>query len=298
MSNSTSQMVGDSFRVGYRFQRHWDTSMANAFFCGELGGGTFFVSMLHGFVPGMVLGLLLTGCGKTYFHLSHMGVPAKSWRAILRPDRSWISRGLIAIVLFVGAGAIHAIDVAFGHALPALLGTLVQLVAALAALVVCTYQGFAMSHSSAIALWSSAIMPVSSLLYAMTAGTMLTLLLGGLSMGNADLARLHDAALLLLLADAVMLLSLLHAAHNGSPGAKLSVELLLKTVYARRFYLFVVAAGVVAPALLLWLAGGAFISVLLACIGVLTGFYAYRVLMFKAGVYEPILSFKPQFGLQ
>ena len=65
MSNSTSQMVGDSFRVGYRFQRHWDTSMANAFFCGELGGGTFFVSMLHGFVTGMVLGRLLTGCGKT-----------------------------------------------------------------------------------------------------------------------------------------------------------------------------------------------------------------------------------------
>ncbi len=298
MNNTTSQMVGDSFRVGYRFQRHWDTSMANAFFCGELGGGTFFVSMLHDYWAGMLLGLLLTGCGKTWFHITHMGVPAKAWRAILRPDRSWISRGLLAIVLFVGAGAIHMLDVALGGVLPSALGTLVGLVAALAALVVCTYQGFAMSHSTAIALWSSAIMPLSSLLYAMTAGAVMTLLIGGAALGETASARLHAGVLLLLLADTVMLLSLLHGAWNGSPGAKLSAELLLKTVYARAFLALVVLAGIVLPALLLWLGGAAFPTVLLATAGVLAGFLAFRVLMFKAGVYEPIMSYRPRVGPQ
>ena len=300
MSNSTSSMVGDSFRVGYRFQRHWDTSMANAFFCGELGAGTFFVSMLYGYVPGMLLGLILTGCGKTWFHITHMGVPKKSWRAILRPDRSWISRGLIGIVFFVGAGSLHLLDVAFGLfasiGLPPLLGSLITLVAGAAAVLVSTYQGFAMSHSTAIALWSSAMMPFSSLLYAMTGGVMVTLCLAGGSLAEAQHAQLINTALLLLLADTVMLLSTLHAAHHGTPGAQLSCELLLKTIYARPFYLYVVGAGIVLPAMLLWFAGGSALATLLAAAGALTGFYAYRVLVFKAGVYEPIMSFKRSFG--
>jgi len=71
--------------------------MASAFFFGELGAGLFFVSLLLESAQGMLAGLLITGLLKTYFHLSHMGVPKKSWRAILRPDRSWISRGLIGM---------------------------------------------------------------------------------------------------------------------------------------------------------------------------------------------------------
>ena len=37
MSTRNAPIVGDSFQVGYRFQRYWDTPMANAFFFGELG---------------------------------------------------------------------------------------------------------------------------------------------------------------------------------------------------------------------------------------------------------------------
>lgn len=293
MNNGTTEMVGDSFRVGYRFQRHWDTSMAVAFFCGELGGGTFLVSLLYDFIPGMVLGLVLTGIGKPYFHLSHMGVPVQSWRAILRPDRSWISRGLIAIVFLVGAGVIYTADLALGNILPAALAMLAKVVAVIAGLVVCTYQGFAMSHSTAIALWSSAIMPVASLLYALTAGTLLTLAVGHGSLGGQAISQLHDVALMLLFVDVLMLLALLHGAHHGSPGARLSVELLLKTVYAGAFYSLVMLVGIVLPILLLWLAGTAYIAVLGAAAAFVIGFLAFRILMFKAGVYEPILSFKP-----
>ena len=172
---SRHEMVGDSFRLGFRFQRHWDVSMASAFFCGELGAGLFLVSMLCGSVPGLVLGLLITGIGKPLFHLTHMGVPGKSWLAIARPDRSWTSRGLIAIVVFSGAGALHAILAISGNS--GRFDIALQVLAGAAALVVMTYQGFAMAHSSAIALWSTAMMPFSSLLYALTGGVIMTLLL-------------------------------------------------------------------------------------------------------------------------
>jgi len=39
MSIENKVFSGDTLRVGYRFQRHWDNSMAYAFFCAELGAG-------------------------------------------------------------------------------------------------------------------------------------------------------------------------------------------------------------------------------------------------------------------
>jgi DMSO reductase anchor subunit len=217
---STSGMHGETFRLGYRFQRHWDTPMANAFFCGELGAGTFFVSLLAGFAPGMVLGLLITGIGKPVFHLTHMGVPGKAWRAILRPDRSWTSRGLVAIVVFTGAGIAGAAEALFPGLLPAGLALTTTAVAGGAALVVATYQGFAMSHSTAIGLWSTAMMPFSSLLYALAGGTTVVLLLHPGS--DAEItARLVAAAIGLLGAIAAMLAMLLHAAYHGASSRRL-----------------------------------------------------------------------------
>lgn len=290
-------IVGDSFNVGYRFQRYWDTPMANAFFFGELGAGFFLVSLLLGFVPGMLAGLLITGVLKTYFHLSHMGVPGKSWRAILRPDRSWISRGLLGIVFLMGFGGLHTLNAWFdlqGAWGLTVLGGIVKLLAAAAALLVMTYQGFAMSHSTAIALWSTGLMPVSSLSYAATGGVTLALAAGWDSPALAAYRQLIvNTALVLLLVIAVVLLSLLHAAHHGSPGGRKSVELLTRSFYARWFYGLVWGAGIILPAVLLALAGDSRAAAIAATAGVLAGFYAFRLLVFKAGVFEPIMSFRP-----
>ena len=228
---STSPLHGDTFRLGYRFQRHWDLPMANAFFCGELGAGLFLVSMAWDFPPGLILGLLITCIGKPFFHLSHMGVPAKSWRAILRPDRSWTSRGLIAIVVFTGAGVIHTIDAYLGGILP--YGMVIQFVAVAAALVVATYQGFAMSHSTAIALWSTAMMPFASLLYAVTGGGVLVFLLQGGELGMN--AQGHRASVIAVMLGAILIMlpGLFHAAYHGSPGGKVSARLLIRTQYAK-----------------------------------------------------------------
>lgn len=289
-------IVGDSFNVGYRFQRYWDTPMANAFFFGELGAGLFFLSLLLDFAPGMIAGLAITGLLKTYFHLSHMGVPMKSWRAIVRPDRSWISRGLLGIVCMMGLGATHALSVWFDWDMVPAIAGLLKLAAGAAALVVMTYQGFAMSHSTAISLWNTGLMPVSSLVYAATAGVLLTLLAGWngfLADAPGTRQLLVNAALVLLLVIVVVLLSLLHGAHHGSPGGRKSVELLTRTYYAKWFYGAICGAGIALPVALLWFGGASYGAVVLAAAGMLAGYYAFRVLIFKAGVFEPIMSFRP-----
>jgi formate-dependent nitrite reductase membrane component NrfD len=282
-------IVGDSFALGYRFQRYWDTPMANAFFFGELGAGLFFVSLLRGSVQGMLAGLLITGLLKTYFHLSHMGVPSRSWRAITRPDRSWVSRGLLGIVGLMSFGGATVLIAWTGILAPdSLLVLLLKFLAGLAALVVMTYQGLAMSHSTAIAFWNTGLMPVASLTYAMTGGVMLFL-----AAVPESAQSLLPVALLLHLCIAAVLLSMLHAARHGSPGARKSAELLTRTIYAKWFLVFVCGAGVLLPALLLWLAGNVQPAILIAAAGTLAGYYTFRLLVFKAGVYEPIMSFRP-----
>jgi formate-dependent nitrite reductase membrane component NrfD len=299
MATRDLPIVGDSFNVGFRFQRYWDTPMANAFFCGELGAGLCLASLLVGFVPGVLIGVLITSVLKTYFHIAHMGVPTKSWRAILRPDRSWTSRGLMGIVFYVGFGVAYWLYATFDLGptlgLHEAAGTLLALCAGAAALVVMTYQGFAMSHSTAISLWSNGLIPVSSFVYSATAGLYLLMAFtwnGLLADDPAARAIIANVAVGMLLVIAAVLLSLLHSAHHGAPGARKSVEILTRTFYAKWFWGVICGVGIALPALLM-LTSSSYFAILIAAASVLLGFYAFRVLIFKAGVFEPIMSFRP-----
>jgi DMSO reductase anchor subunit len=295
MSNQTV-FAGDSFRLGYRFQSYWDFHMATAFFFGELGAGLFLVSLYFGFVPGMVAGLLCTGVGKPYYHMSHMGVPAKSWRAILRPDRAWISRGLISIVVFVPCGGLVVLDAWFGWSGGGVLGKAVQVAAVLSSLLVMSYQGFAMSHSSAFALWNTGLMPVSSVVYSLTSGATATLALG-VFFDGIDPLLLGNVSMVLVVLSLIVLLSLLHEAYHGTTGGRQSLDLLIKGKFAVKFLSLVFGAGVALPLLALWLGAGSAPAALLAAVGVLAGFYTFRLLIFRAALYEPQMSFAARIGL-
>jgi hypothetical protein len=139
-------------------------------------------------------------------------------------------------------------------------------------------------------------MPVSSLLYALIGGVVLTLALGWngwLAESPESLRLLVNAALILLVLILIMLLILLRGAHRRSAGGRLSVELLLQTHYAKWFIPLVGGVGLVLPAVLLLFARANYSAILLAAAAVLGGYYAYRVLIMKVGVFEPIMDFRP-----
>jgi formate-dependent nitrite reductase membrane component NrfD len=279
--------------VGYRFQRYWDNSMAYAFFCAELGAGLYFVSLLLDSLVGMAVGFVLVSTGKPYFHLAHMGVASKSWRAMLRPDRSWISRGVWLLAGLMGTGFLYLVALFFGEQLgigpDSSLLWLLKVVSATSALGVMTYQGFAMSHSSAISIWNSAIMPMASLLYSLTLGLAVARAL----LPATQAAGLTDTLLLLLLGLAVMHLMLLHGGWHGSPGARTSVELLIQSVYGKWFWGLVIAVGIILPALALWAGPANIMASVVSAVAVMAGFMAWRILIFKIGVYEPIMTMNP-----
>jgi len=306
MATRVFPIVGDDLELGYRYQRYWDQSMANAFFCGELGAGTFLVGLLYNSVLTMIVGLCITAILKTYFHLSHMGVPDRSWRAILRPDRSWISRGAISIVIFSGCAILHIALNGFGllstfglDASAAARGfaAFMQIAAAAAAMFVMVYHGFAIADSSAIAFWNTGLMPVSSFSYSFLGGLVLAMNLdptGSSSVGASLLPPAHSAALLSVVITAIMVLALLQGANRGSPGAKMSLRLLTRQgPYVKWFYGVVLLVGFVVPFLLL-LAPASRVADLLIAVCVLAGYYAFRSLVFRVGLYDPIISFAPE----
>jgi sulfite dehydrogenase (quinone) subunit SoeC len=292
MTQTSDSLVGNSFRLGYRFQRYWDTSMALAFFSAETGAGLFVLSLLLGYLPGMIVGLALVGTLKPYFHLAHMGVPQKSWRAVLRPDRSWISRGTLSIGVLVGCGALHILDRAYGLqaslGVPAVVAMLAGWGALAAGLMVMCYQGFAMAHSDALALWASPLVPLSSLLYSASAGVLLLLVLGSGSLETAQLQTLRYAAVLLLLADIAVVQALLAVARRKSRGGAFSAQLLTQGQFARHFRNLVIGLGQLLPLVAMLLFGGFRAAAVLASIAMLCGFFAFRLLMFRAAVFEPI----------
>jgi len=301
MYTKQAGIVGDEFRPGFRLQWSWNRSMATSFFLGEVGAGLFFVSLFFDNLPGLILGLLLTSVGKTAGHLMHMGQPTRAWRAIFKWKHSWISRGLLAIILFTGCGVVLILDSAgltFGL-LPPALKYAVMAVAGGSALVIMLYQGFAMSHSTAIGFWSNGIIPVIGLTYALLSGVSLLSIIGYRMLT----ARPHDDAVLqmvqigLLVYVAIMLYSLVHAASFGSKGAQQSIALLLSGPLAKWFIPLVVVVGLVVPVLIISFLPQALAPRLVATLALLVGYYAFRVLVFKAAVFDPIQSFVPQVDL-
>jgi len=292
MIQTSTGLVGNSFKLGYRFQRYWDTSMAIAFFSAEVGTGLFLVSFYFDLLSGMILGLAITGTLKPYFHLAHMGVPGRSWRAILRPDRSWISRGAISIGLLIGFGVLHVVNRSFGLeatlGLPAALGQAIAYLAVAGALVVMCYQGMAMSDSEAFTLWASPLVPAASFCYALTAGALAALAVGWGVLSEGQRATLSTLALTMLLVDLAVVVAILLRAKGKSKGGAFSVDLLVRGEYAASFRNLVVILGLVLPAALLAVAGSLRLVELFALLAMLVGFFFFRMLMFKAAVFEPI----------
>ena len=285
------RIVGDEFGRGARLQGEWSWQIATAFFFGEVGAGLFLASLVFDSVSGMAWGVLLTAVGKTTGHLLHLGQPLRAWRAIVRLRSSWVSRGLLAIVLFTGFGAAYVLcraELTFGL-IPKSLAPLYAAIAVAAAVVVALYQGLAMSHSSAIALWNTGLLPMIGLTYALLAGVSLLLAAAQLP----DLALAKYVALALLAYAFLSVLCLLHGAKYGPKGAAQSAELVVQGGLTGWFTAVVLGAGFIVPALLLAFGtDGANLEFSAAC--VLIGYYAFRVLLLRAGLYDPIQSFTGQ----
>jgi len=286
-------MTEVTYMTEFTFQREWVEKrgflLVLAFFLGGLGGGLYLASLYLDFHIGMVTGFLIVAVGKGGTHLAYLGKPLRFWRGFLKPQSSWISRGLLALALFLVAAALQlAPTVSWFSWLPWTSNNLfLQVVVIIGALGLVTYTGFALGVVNAIPFWNTSLMPLLFLACALSGGLGLALGMGG---GAAERALMENVLAGLLIIVAGLLGFQLLVAYHTSPAAKQSVKELAIGKAAPYFMGGVVVIGLVLPLAIVALAHQLPVYVISLGAGLeLVGGFCLRYSILKAGIYSPLI---------
>ena len=292
MTTSSIAVAPHRFAYGYYRQAWWNWLIGTAFFCGGLGAGLFLISLGTEQRLGMIVGYLVVVLGKNTAHLLYLGRPERFWRAAMRPDRSWIARGIWASGLFALSGGILLLPTILGSEWQATasIATAAKAIAIVSGLFIMFYDGFVMNHSAAIPFWNTQLLPLLILMYATLGGTTLTITLGALENPvSRETAWLEKAEPYLLIANFVLLFVYLLRMSRWTPAARETVRMWVNGRYARVFFGLIVALGLLATLLLSlvqqqWQARG--LSLVIAGCE-LTGDFSLLMLMLKSGLFSP-----------
>jgi formate-dependent nitrite reductase membrane component NrfD len=273
-----------------------------ALFLGGIGAGQFVVStwFVHS-VTSALVGVLIVGVGKTVAHLVYLGQPTRFYRLFLKPRTSWISRGLMFMVVFVVfAAAYLAPDVGFDWVpwtSESGLGRAIWYVAVLSAALVMAYDGFVLASCKSIASWNTALMPPLFFTYSIAGGVAMTFLTMTATGGDLlDRSTLVDLDAILLAAMlALVAIYIINMAASTST-AREALRRLTSTKLAISFIGLAMVAGLLVPLALTYLHGleieGAVASALLAASSVLelAGDLSVRHSILRAGLHAPVFS--------
>ncbi len=276
------------FAYGYYRQTFWNWLIGTAFFLGGLGAGLFVLALLTDHTAGMLVGYLIVVVGKNTAHMLFLGRPERFWRAAMRPDRSWIARGIWAMGLFAVSGLILLLHRVFGPAwqLSGRLNGVVTAVAILSAVVIMFYDGLVMNCSPGVAFWRTRLLPLLLLMYATLGGTTLSLTIRELR-GEATPAFLPNLEHGLLVVNFVLLAAYLARMKRSLPAARETLRQWLSGPYTRAFFGLVVLVGLLATLLLSVVQNHVHASglVLLIAACELTGDFTLMMVLLKSGLF-------------
>ncbi|MFC1862477.1 NrfD/PsrC family molybdoenzyme membrane anchor subunit [Thermodesulfobacteriota bacterium] len=238
---------------GFTFQTEWVEKrglfLVLAFFLGGLGSGLYLISLYLDFYIGMMAGFLIVLVGKSAAHLIYLGRPLRFWRGFLKPQTSWISRGMFAITIFVVAVALQlAPSLTQFSWLPWTGDNLViQTFAVIGAIFVMSYTGLTLAAVKAIRSWNTGIIPVLFIVYSIMGGAGLALGMLSQIKSNINMQLIETITIYLLIVGAVLLGIYLWTTYDSTREGKQSVFELLKGKSSPYFFVGVVAFGLLIP---------------------------------------------------
>ncbi len=282
------------FMTRYTPQREWiigrGVLLWLAFFFIELGSGMLFVAALFNSLWGMLIGWLVCLILGGGLHLLYLGQPLRFYRAFLRPQSSWISRGMIFIALFAVLGILH-IALAYWATSPLVLLVIVEIVAFL----VTIYGGFAMSYVNGIPLWNTALLPVLYVVAGFWGGAELAL---GVALASGTLSQtgpgIEELIRILLAAFILIVAAYLVSVRYGSKAGEVSVREIVAGRWWALFWIAVILLGVAFPLGVVSsavVAGLETIPALLLGLSIffeLLGDVSLRYLILRNGFYNPL----------
>jgi len=304
----------EDFKPGARTQMEWgfggrrrwrDGALLMALFLGGIGAGQFVISTWFiDSVTSALVGLLVVGVGKTVAHLIYLGQPMRFYRLFLRPRTSWISRGLIFMVVFViFAAAYLAPDIGFDWVpwtSESTLGQALWLAAVLSASLVMVYDGFVLASCKSITAWNTALMPPLFFTYSIAGGVAMTSLTVIATEGKIiEQNTLTNLDAILLTTMFALLIIYIMSMAASTATAKESLRKLTTTKVAIAFIGVAIIAGLLVPLTLTYYhelaVEGTVASVFLAISSILelSGDLSVRHSILRAGLHAPVFSEGP-----
>jgi len=289
-----SQMKPYDFMVKAQQQKDWIDGRGNfiafAFFLGGISGGLYMAAAYFDSLLGMFVAWLLAGCmGVSY--MIHLSKPMRFWRMFMKPKTSWIARGFIFIMLFIGFTTIQLILSQWAPEATTAITTL-KVLAGIFAFAQSIYTGFAVSYVSAIKVWNSAIVPVLFVTCGLTGGLAILL---AINMGgdHAQIVALENIIRVVLIALAIIIGVYLWNTTYSSTAASDAVKRLVGGSLAPLFWIGVFLFGIAIPIVIsitTYFAGEASSGLLItAVVSEIIGGLALRFAILKAGMYTPLL---------
>ena len=278
------------FMVKHTPQKEWIAGpgilIAFAFFLGGISGGLYLVSLYFNNMPGIFIGWLLAIL-MGGLDMAHLSKRHRFWRMFLRPQTSWIARGFIFVMLFIGFAAIQ---LALSSWLPGTAAeTIFKVLAGITAFAVTIYSGFVVSYVSAIKFWNSAIIPVLFVISGILGGLaiLLALNLGG---NYAQIMLLQSILRVALVIYALVIVIYLWSTTYAGSVAKSSVIWIVRGSIAPVFWVGVVSLGIIIPLAILFSTWISTAFIITAVVCVILGTLALRYVILKAGMYSPLTS--------
>ena len=288
MKTPSVGIANHRFAYGFYRQTFWNWLIGTAFFLGGLGAGLFVLALLTDHTAGMLAGYLIVVVGKNTAHMLFLGRPERFWRAAMRPDRSWIARGIWAMGFFAVSGLILLFPRVLGPPwqLSGWLNDAVTAVAILSAVIIMFYDGFVMNCSPGVAFWRTRLLPLLLLMYATLGGTTLSLTIRELR-GEATPVFLHNLEHGLLVVNFVLLAVYLSRMNRSLPAARETLRQWLSGPYTRAFFGLVLLVGLLATLLLSIVQNHVhatgFVLLIAAC--ELTGDFTLMMVLLKSGLF-------------
>lgn len=190
--------------------------------------------------------LVAIGC---LFLLADLGHPLRFLYAFLRPFESMISVGTIILSGFIAIGLYHMFCLFVQKKSPA---NLVKWIGLILAFGTAIYTGLLLGVVKGIAFWNTSLLPVLFVLSALSAGAGLCLVALALSKKKAG-SQIHSLTgidVVILLAEAVALFSLLFISLQSGNATAAGAQVLLNGNFAMIFWMMVVLVGIVVPLVL------------------------------------------------
>lgn len=281
------------FGVKESAAREWSEGMGSliavAMFLGGIAGGLYLASLYFNNIWGMFIAWIFA-MGMGLFDFAHLSKPMRVWRIAFRAGSSWISRGFIFVILFIGAAGlqllIHVLTNA-GASSPSGLEMFFRVVAGILAFGVAVYSGFVIGFVNGIKFWNSAIMPLLVVLGGLAGGMAILLPIVSIMQAAPD-TYLTFARLALIAYAASIFIHLWVSTYNG-PAARDSALLLLKGSMSGLFWILIILIGIVIPLILEFTVGNNTIMLSVSAALVLIGNLTLRYSIIRAGRYNTLV---------